>query len=533
MLRNIAVACLMIVLGAGCAKTEAPSKKTATFRMNINREPPTMDPRMGSEFVGSAMHFFLFEGLMRLDPSGSLTCSQAKSVEISDDRLTYTFHLKDTVWSNGQPVTAHDFEYSWKKILSPEFRAPNAPLLYAVKNAELAKKGLVSLDDVEIVAKDAKTLVVKLEKPTPYFLDLIAFCVCFPVSKEIDLKDPNWSYEAGPDFISNGPFILKSWKHNSEIILEKNPLYWEADKINLDQVQISMISDENTALQMFEHHDLDIIGLGLSPIPADAIAKYRKMGLLRTYDSPKTSIVVFNVNKFPFNNKNIRKAFSYAINRSEIAQNISQLGETVATNIIPPILKRYATKSLFKDNDIETAQVLFKKGCEELGIRENEFPELTYLYSTTEAEHKLAQGIQHQWAKALGIKVHLQSSDHKIFLDILGNRSYTVAQHFWVAQYDDQMNIFERFKYKSNAKNYPGWESDEFIRLLDKTAYASSNEERLATFEAAEALMIDEMPLTPILHGKTSFMINPNLTNTEFLPNGAFSYARLKFNENS
>ncbi|HVW99391.1 MAG TPA: ABC transporter substrate-binding protein, partial [Candidatus Babeliaceae bacterium] len=177
---------LILTLLASCGKPEAPSKKLHILRMNVNREPVSMDPRQGSEYVSSTLHFMLFEGLMRLNPDGSLTPAQAKSVEISDDRKTYTFHLRDTKWSDGTPVTAYDFEKAWKKILSPHFAAPSASLLYAIRNAEKAKRGTISLEDVGIHSTDPRTLIVELESPTPYFLSLVSFCVFFPVKQTAD-----------------------------------------------------------------------------------------------------------------------------------------------------------------------------------------------------------------------------------------------------------------------------------------------------------------------------------------------------------
>lgn len=521
--------CLIPFLCAGLAgcSSHSKSKQSRIFRMNINREPPTMDPRKGSELIGSAMHYLLYEGLVRLNPDGTVTPAQAKSVEISDDRLTYTFHLRGTHWSDGSRVTAQDFEHAWKKILLPQFGAANAHLLYPIKNAEKAKRGVVPIDQVGIYSTNDKTFVVELEKPTPYFLELISFCVFFPVNHKIDEANPNWVYEASSQFVSNGPFQLKTWKHNREIVFEKNQRYWEAPYINLDQVVVSMIADENTALSMYENGELDIIGTGISPIPTDALLSYYKQGLLKTNPSPGTTIVCFNVHKFPFNNIHIRKALSYAINRAEIVQNVTQLGESVATNIIPPILRPQGSVALLEDHRALKAQEHFQQGLQELGISIKEFPSVTLDYSFSEVNHKLVQVLKEQWMKVLGIQVNLHSCEHKVLMDLLGNHTYDLAQTFWVAQYNDPMNILERFKFKTNAKNYPGWENPDYIRLLDQSAYDETPEKRAKTIAQAEALIMEEMPLTPIYHWTTSFLIHDRLAYKEFLPNGAFDYARI------
>ncbi|MBS0648056.1 MAG: peptide ABC transporter substrate-binding protein [Verrucomicrobia bacterium] len=521
---------LLVTALSSCTRQEPqqkPPKKFHTLRMNISREPTTMDPRQGSELVGSTLHFMLFEGLVRLNPDNSITPAQAQSIEISDDRKTYIFHLRKTKWSDGTRVVAADFENAWKKILTPNFPAANAHLLYPIKNAEKAKRGVVPLDQVGIRAPDSKTLVVELENPTPYFLDLISFCVFFPVSHTVDETDPAWMQEASSHFISNGPFRLVSWKHHNELVLEKNPYYWEAPQIDLDKIQISMVSDENTVLNMYKKNELDIMGLGISPLPKDALLQYQQWGELKTYSIPATTILCFNVNRFPFDNKNIRKAFAYAVNRKEIVDNITQLEEEVATNIIPSGLKYNPHLSYFQDNNIKRAQKLFRRGLEELHITPQEFPVITYYYSHDSLNHKLAQALQQQWSKILGVKVHLEQSDHKVFLDRLKNRNYDLAQSFWFAQYNDPLSILERFKYQANAKNYCGWENPEYIRLLEKSYTDATEEERMKTLKTAEALFMEEMPLTPLYHWKSAFMIKDHLDYKEFPADGFFELTRI------
>lgn len=518
---------IFAVLFSSCSKQQEPPKKSHTLRMNISREPSTMDPRQGSELIGSTLHFMLFEGLVRLNSDNSLTLAQAKSVEISDDRKTYIFHLRKTNWSDGSRVVAADFEKAWKKILTPNFPAANAHLLYPIKNAEKAKRGVVPIDQAGIRAADRKTLVVELENPTPYFLDLVSFCVFFPVKHAMDENDPTWMQEASKHFITNGPFKLASWKHHNELVLEKNPFYWEAQQIDLDKIQISMVSDENTVLNMYNKNELDIMGLSISPLPNEALIQYQRWGELKTYPIPATTIICFNTTKFPFDNKNIRKAFAYAINRQEIVDNITQLGEEVATNIIPTGLKNKTNISYFHDNNVKKAQKLFHRGLQELEMTPEQFPFVTYYYSHDNLNHKLAQALQQQWAKILGVTVNLEQNGHKILLDRLKNRSYDLAQSFWFAQYNDSLSILERFKYRSNVKNYSGWENPDFIRLLEKSFNDASEEERNKTLEIAEALFIEEMPLTPLYHWKSAFMIKDRLSYQEFPEDGFLQLSRI------
>lgn len=521
--------CLLVVIFfSSCQQKKPATLKPKILHMNIHQEPSNIDPRKGSDWISSVMHFNLFEGLIRLNPDGSLTPAQAESVDISTDLLVYTFHLRKTFWSNGEPVTAQDFEMSWKKILSPDFPAPNAHLLYPIKNAERAKKGEVPVEDVGIRSIDDKTLVVTLQYPVPYFLNLISFSTFFPVSYKIDTQVSDWTSDATPSFVSNGPFSLESWKHHNEMILQKNPLYWNRQSVQLDQIAISMIADGNTALHMFENGELDIIGLGISPIPTEALTKYAKKGLIHLNHFPGTTILCFNLDKFPFNNLLIRKAFAYALNRKDIVENITGAEGSVAQEIISPGLKNGISSSFLEDGNIFLAQQYLAAGLKELGLSLQEFPAITYSYTSTGTNHALAQAIQQQLAQHLGISIQLDRSDYKTLLEKLSTRTYTLAQSSWVAQYRDPMNILERFKYKSNIKNYPGWENPVFIQLLNKSILDRTPEERLKTLELAEAILIQEMPLVPLYHWSSAFMVQPYISGYETSPDGVFDYSHLQ-----
>lgn len=521
---RLLVAALILLVGASCQKSSQRisgklAKNSQQIRMNLSSEPATMDPRKGGDPISSHMHFLLFEGLTRLNEDGSISLAQAESVDISPDGRQYTFHMRDTKWSNGKPVTAYDFEKSWKDILDPQFPSVNAHLLYPVKNAEAAKKGLVSLNEVGIAAADAKTLIVTLHQPTPYFLDVIAFCVFFPVNKAIDESDPDWAYEGGDKFVCNGPYHLTEWKHHNEIVAHRNPLYWEKEKVLPDSFHFSVIENESTALQMFDNGELDIIGSPLSPLPIDALPSLIKKGMIKKKATAGSSILAFNTLKFPFTNVNIRKAFALAINREEIVKNITQLNELVATNAIPPILKSNRVQHFFKDHDVETARKLLDRGLKELGVFKEDLKEMTYYYAVSDVNGKIAQAIQQQIFKTLGIQIKLESVEFKVLMDKLTKRDYLIGQTMWWAQYNDPMNIFERFKFKENAKNYAHWENPDFIKLLDQSAL-ESGDDRMATLEKAEQVFIDNMPVAPIYHYDLCYLVQPYLNDIALSPIG-------------
>ena len=245
-----------------------------------------MDPRKGGDWYSSQMHSLFFEGLIKLYPNQCFKLAQAESYEVSEDNLIYTFRLRDTVWSNNTPVTAYDFEQSWKDILNPNFPSMNAQLFYPIKNADLAKKGLISLDEVGIKAVDAKTLVLTLERPTPYLINLLSFCVFSPVNVKNDRENPNWAHHAGPNFLCNGPFVLEKWERGDEIIAASNPHYRETEDVHPEKIIFHTVENDTTTLQMFEKGLVDIIGDSLTSIPLEAIPDLEKKWKISRESTP-------------------------------------------------------------------------------------------------------------------------------------------------------------------------------------------------------------------------------------------------------
>ena len=497
-------------------KHESP-KASHILRLNSREEPKTMDPRKGGEHYSSQMHFLLFEGLVKLYPDRSIKLAQAESYEVSEDNLVYTFHLKDTIWSNNDPVTAYDFEQSWKDILDPNFPSMNAQLFSPIKNADMAKKGLVSLDDVGIKALDAKTLVITLEKPTPYLFKLLAFSVFCPVNIENDRKKPDWADDAGPYFVCNGPYLLEKWDHDNQIIVTANPNYRKTKDLHPHKILFNIVQKDEITLQMFEKGLVDIIGDCITSIPLEAIPSLEKKYTISHAPRTSSMVIAFNTDKFPFNHYKIRRAFGLAINRQELLRlcgNTKNAGDShvsAATNMIPPVLKENRHRFFFADNDIAQAKTLLEEGMAELGITKDAFsPVVLYYHSRACITTQIMQVIQQQWFDALGILIKIECLDYKIALNKLISGDYDMSFVFWSAMYFDPMSILERFKYKTLAKNYTNWENQEYIRLLDRSFYEQADE-RFHTLEEAEELFLNEMPVIPLYHENYIYITNPRL----------------------
>jgi len=506
---------LLLLVGCGFPAKDSTAEKKQ-LRIAYSYDPFSIDPRKSSDPVTCNLCFMLYEGLTHLNPDGTISLAIAKKVEVSKDLKTYTFHLKKTFWSDGSRVTAHDFEASWKSILEPHFTSSSAHLLFPIKNAKEIKMGNMDLDQVGIKALNKDTLVVTLEQPIPYFLELIAYCTFFPIHpSNVDKLVQKESV------VSNGPFKLAYWNYNNDISVHKNPLYYSENTVLLDEIHISIIKDENTSLQMYEHGELDWLGGFTSPISLDALGHLSQTGELLHQPIGGTTFCTFNLECFPLNNLNIRKGLALAIDRESIVTNITGTHEEIATGMVPPILKKNAPCSLyFVDGQKTLAKEYFLKGLEETGLEPGEFPTLTYSYFTSEHQKNIALAIQCQWRQVLGIHVKLQQFELKVFLDHLHRRKYDLAHMSLITQYPDQMNVLERFKDKQENKNYSGWSNEEFTKLLDQSFFAEDLEKRAELLAQAEEILICDMPITPLYFYTFFYLQKPQVHGIEISPLG-------------
>ena len=510
-LKGLFFCTLSLLFIAGCSlKSKKRPNDRQTFRLNLTNEPVSLDPRKGSDLYTAYLHFFIYEGLTCVTSDSMTAQGVAEHIEVSDDGLTYTFELGNHYWSDGIPITSNDFIASWKSSISPDFPCSNAYLFYPIKNAQAIKEGRLSPDHLGVYALSPKVLQVKLEKPTPHFLQLTTFSTYFPIPSHSMFTE-----KTGP-VPSNGPFKIAEWKNGSHIHLVKNPFYWNEKKIELSSVHISLIKDEMTAYSMFRNGELDIIGSPLTDIPIDALSDLKKRGEMRHSAIPASTICSFNLEVFPFNHKKIRKAFALAINRKEITDNIWQKNETPATNVIPPNLWGGHAAQYYHDGDIQKANELLDDALQELDMTRADLEEVSLLFCTTSIYPQIAQAIQQQWIKNLGVKVKIEGHENKIYRERLEKRNYQIAECIWMAQYIDPMNIFERFTGVNNPKNYPGFHHPQYEKILKEASYIPNDTERFAYLKQAEEILIEEVPLTVIYHWNCAFLSQPWLKNIQY-----------------
>ncbi len=494
-------------------------KSLQVLRLGYIYFPLSLDPRIGGDENSKNILELLFEGLMRMGKEGKPVCALAKSFEISSDQKCYTFKLRDSLWSNGDKVTAYDFEYAWKKILSPDFVTPFGYLFYPIKNAKSAKEGKISLDAVQVKALDYNTLYVELEHPTPYFLELTAFTLYSPVNHTVDKIHPNWAAQEGQGYVCNGPFQLQK-KRSTRYELTKNPLYWHIEKIQLDQVLVFQ-DNSYTVLQMFKNNEIDWLGRPL--YPWDSTFEGGCEEKMEFTSVPRIFWYVFNVKRFPFTNVKLRRAFAYAINRKQMLEKFKYHGSAALTPL--PLAHTFHLEQGIQDGDKEYALQLFEEALKELGLTRKKFPVITMLYANGETRDNVARLLKDQWEKLFGITCNIEGHEWNVVFDRMTQGDYQLGNMNWKAFVNDPIYTLNAFRYSSERVNFAKWENEEYQKILDAADQEPDSEKHKEHLKHAEAILLREMPVVPIFYEVQEFKKKKHLKIAVNHQLGLFDFA--------
>lgn len=472
------------------------------LRMHLGADPTTFDPSLHEDFVTGSITRQVFDGLVRLGENDEPVESLAEDIDISDDGLTYTFKLRESEWTNGDPVTAHDFVYSWMRVLNAETASGAAHNAFLIKNGEAYFNGEAEADEVGVEAVDDYTLEVELEYPAPYFLELLTGSQFMPLNEEVVEGNENWADDP-ETYVTNGPFKLEEYNIQDEVILVKSDTYWDKDEVQLDRVEYVLIEDDNTALDMYNTGELDWVGSPLGEIPGDAIKPLLDEGTLQTEDRAHMTAARFNVEKEPFGNEKIRKAFSYALNRADITEHVTQAGEAPAMGFVPATAT-VNPEGYFEDDNVEEAKKLLEEGMEEEGY--DELPEITFLYNTNDRNHRLAQTLQSQLKEAFDIEIELEHKEAKVFFEQqnAGDHMFSIAGRS--GSFNDSVNFLQNYMIKDSTSNNTNWHNPKYNEYLEEARVESDPDKRDELLYKAEEVMMDDMPLTPLFSGTTTWI---------------------------
>jgi oligopeptide transport system substrate-binding protein len=555
---------IALVIAASCdGAVDDPN----TLIINNSTEPQTLDPALEKGQPEYHVTLALYEGLTVYDPKDlSVKPGVAEKWEISDDGTVYTFHLRPAKWSNGDPVTAQDFEYSWKRVLDPALgseyveqvstylkhgksyyngaaadgtlrgwaetrpeqrvkdaaglaelvqrrhEAPIRKLIEGEKDdlilaalrkaaAEAIKREDIALDQVGVKAKDERTLVVTLEAPTAYFLDLAAFFTYFPVHrKTVETYGKDWT--RAEHLVGNGPFRMKTWKVKDHILLDRNPHYW--DVANVADLKLKFLPVENatTAFNLYEKGRIH----WMTEVPRDYIEELLNRPDYHTGPFLTTYFYGFNLTKGVTKDKKVRQALARAIDRQKIVKYITRAGEFPAESLVPPGLPGYEPA---KTNPFDPDAA--KKLLADAGYPGGKgFPKIEILYNTQDVHKKIAAAIQEMWRQTLGIESELRNVEWKIYLDMQTRMEFDVIRRAWIADYNDPNTFLDMFT-SANGNNNTGFASPEYDRLVAAAARERDPAKRMKLLHGAEALLMDELPIVPIYFYITKNMWKPEV----------------------
>ena len=471
------------------------------FHFGNGTEPQGIDPHIVTGVPEHHLLIGLCEGLTTANPKGgSSIAGAAESWDISEDGKTYTFYLqKNGRWSNGDQLTAHDFVWSWKRLLTPSLGAQYPDMLYYVVGAEeyhTQSNSKISFDTVGVKALDDLTLEVTLNEPTPFFLGLLSHYSTWPVHKDTVLKhgsidDRNGEWTRPGNFVCNGAFNLKTWELNNKIVVEKNPMYWDASTVQLNEIHYYPVSNVMTEDRMFRSGQLHVT----STLPSQKCPVYieEQNPNLRIDPYMGTYFYRFNTNNPALVDPSVRKALAYSINRTQIVEKVTKCGQIPAYSFTPPGSNGYEP-----DTAIPYDPELGLKLLKEAGYDENNpFPKLEILFNTNEDHRKVALAIQQMWQQNLGIEVELVNQDWKVYLNREMIGDFQVSRAGWIGDYEDP-NTFLDLLRPNRGNNKTGWGNPEYDRLVQLANTKVDQTERYELLKQAERILIDEMPIIPL-----------------------------------
>ncbi|NDV60946.1 peptide ABC transporter substrate-binding protein [Puniceicoccales bacterium CK1056] len=494
-------------------------------------EPKTLDPQRATGVTENKIISVLLEGLIAYHPTDDNLPEPgvAERWEANEDASTWTFFLReDALWSNGDPVTAQDFVFSYERMLNPDFPGEYSQMLYVLKNGEAYKNGEVSdFNEVGVVAVDDKTLRIELVGPTPYFLSMLKHYSWFPVHPAtIEAHggpfDMSGTWTLPGNYVGNGAFVLDTWLPNQYLRVVKSPTYWDRERMQLNEVYFFPVEDDNTEKRMFDSGLLHVTGT----VPTNDIPILRKTkpDLIHIDDYLGTYFYRLNVEREPLDNPLVRKALNYAIDRQAIVDKVSLGDQKPSKAYVPAGFKGFSAPDVLS-YDPERARGYLA----EAGYPGGEgFPDLYLLFNTSEGHRKIAEAVVAMWNKNLGINMQLENKEWKVYLDAQSHLDYDISRSGWIGDYMDPITFLEMFT-TGNGNNDTGWGNDRYDSLINAAFRSKTEEEHFTSLMEAEAILLEELPIVPLYSYTRIYLMDPRLKgwSPKLLDNRPFKYLYL------
>lgn len=500
---------LAVLCAAGCqsrseyfGKVDPPAGNVLRFNNGV--EPEYIDPNLLAGVQDARIAGMIFEGLTVYDERDLHPApGAAERWEVSSDLTLYTFHLrKGAVWSDGHPLTAHDFVYSWRRILDPKTASRYASMLYYIENGEAFNVGKVKdASKLGVRALDDYTLEVKLRQPVSYFLSLTAHETYMPVPAHVvERYGDRWTDPS--HIVGNGPFQLVEHRTNDKFEFIRNPRYWNSAGVKLDRVTAYSVDDNHTAANLYEAGVVDWVP---DYIPSDYMG-YMRGRFKDLYTPPYLGIYYYavNITRPPLNNPLVRRALAMGFDRRAITGDLLRAGQIPASHFVPVGFPNYHSPPGPDYNPPEAARLLAEAGYPN-GAG---FPSVTILINTLSEHRKIAEAVQEMWAKNLNIQVSIRNEEWASYLKDRRSMNYDLARAAWIADYPDP-STFTDLMEGNNGNNDGGWKNPGYDRMIALARQQPEESRRMEILEKAEALLLHDLPVIPVYTYSADGLIKP------------------------
>jgi len=519
----LASALAMSTALAGCSNSgSGGSSKGVELNVNVGPEPTTIDPAKNSAVDGATLINHAFEGLMKLDKDNKIVEGQAVKYEVNKDETIYTFTLREGIkWSDGEPVKAEDFVYAWQRLVDPKTGADYNYMIDMVKNANEIMDGKKKPKELGIKALDEKTVEVTLTNPTPYFLEVCAFPATFPVRKDIvEANADTWSTDP-KTYIGNGPYVLKSWEHQSKMTYVKNENYYDLKKLGPDTINFVLMEDQNTILSAFKNNEI-LFG---DDLPSEEIEAMKDNGLV-IEKQLGTYFLSINVKKEGLDNVKVREALSLALDRDYIVEKVAKGGQIPADSFVATGLTDADGKTEFHENakkwydakdykgNVEKAKKLLKEAGYENG---KGLPSIELMCNP--GHEPIMEAVQNMWKENLGVNVTISNQDWNVFLETRKEGDFQVARDGWLGDYNDPVSFIDIWV-TDGGNNNAQWSNKEYDKIVSEIKSTTDAKERYAKMHEAEDILAKDMPIIPIYFYTDLYLISDKLEGMYTSPLG-------------
>ena len=533
----VAVLGALSLAATGCRRAESASVPAGgagaaaprVLTVGNGAEPQDLDPQTVTGVPENKLINAFFEGLVSNGPTGDDTVGGvAERWEVSPDGLRYTFHLRaDARWSNGDPVTAEDFIRSYRRMLSPEIAAEYAYKLFHVVGAEEYQRGeLKDFSQVGFRAPDARTLEIRLKRRVPFLLEAMKHYSWYPVhiptiEKHGGLARRGSGWTRVENFVGNGPFVLREWRANQQIVGERSPTYWDRANVQLDQIRFLPVESIDAEERMFRRGQLD----KTYELPLVKIDEYRRDRPESYRQDPYygSYFFRFNVTRKPFDDVRVRRALALAIDRESLTRNVVRGGQVPAYALTPPSAA-YTPEARLEGTLDDARRLLAEAGFP----GGKGFPPVELLYNTQENHRKLCEAIQEMWRRNLGIEVTLVNQEWKVYMQTMNELQYDIARGGWIGDYLDPHTFLDTFV-TGGGNNRTGWGDARYDALLEQSYGAPDEPARMRILQEMERILLEQVPIIPIYYYTRVYALSPRVHHpASLIDNQNWKHVRFK-----